>query len=149
MKKSLTNLDKTVVDAVITKRIAALSLSGATTPEIMKELNLTRHAVEKVKNSPSFKELITEVGEKEFALVTQKAKSRIIKMSETALKVYEKVMQDYIEGEGNAREAVTVAQSVTRAIGIDKEGDKAQDANITIVMPSGVEQPITIEAEKE
>lgn len=148
-KNDIRYVEPTVLDEVITRRVAVLTMSGGTVPTIMKQLALSRAAVEGILASPKYKEVVTLAGEEETAKALTKAKLDMSKLSAKAVKVVEKAMESYLTGDGSAREAIGAAQMVLKAAGIHETEEKQQDATINIIMPTGVEQVVTYEAQKE
>lgn len=145
--RKITDVNPTVVDEVILRQVVAASLTGASDAEIGRTTGLSRHTLRAMQQSDKFKDLVRETGEEQLAAVVGTLKQRITKMGEKAAKVYEKVMDDYLEGKGGARDAVVVAQSVTRSLGVDKGDDKPSDSNINIIFPG--EEPKTVHVQSE
>jgi hypothetical protein len=147
-KQDIRYIDPTVIDEVLTRRVAVLAINSASVPDIMKQLALSRQAVEMIQASPKYKEVVAKAGQEETEKALTKAKLDLTRLSSKAVKVIDKAMQDYLDGNGSAREAVGATQLVLKAAGIHETEEKAADANITIIMPSGVET-VTYEAQKE
>lgn len=148
-KNDIRYVEPTVLDEVITRRVAVLAMSGGTVPTIMKQLALSRAAVEGILASPKYKEVVTLAGEEETTKALTKAKLDMSKLSAKAVKVVDKAMDDYLTGAGNAREAIGAAQMVLKAAGIHETEEKAQDSVINIVLPTGIEQQITYEVKPD
>lgn len=147
--KDIRYIDKTVIDEVLTRRVAVLAINSASVPDIMKQLALSRQAVEMIQASPKYKEVVAQAGEEETAKALAKAKLDLTRLSSKAVKVVEKAMDAALDGTGSMREGLGGAQLVLKAAGIHETEDKPQDSNITIIMPSGVEQAVTYEVKKE
>lgn len=142
----LSHIDTTVVSEVFTRRVAVLAMGGMSSRKIAEEMGLSKDAIEEIQAGETYKSYLKHVGEQDMNVEVIRMKHRLASMADKAAKVYEKVMQDYLDGKSGARDAVTVAQSVTRAIGADKDEGKVQDTTITIVLPGGKEV-ITFDAE--
>lgn len=147
--KDIRYVDQTVIDEVLTRRVAVLAINSASVPDIMKQLALSRQAVEMIQASPKYKEVVAQAGEEETAKVLTKAKLDLTRLSAKAVKVVEKAMDDAISGTGSMREGLGAAQLALKAAGIHESEEKTQDSNITIVMPSGVESPVTYEVKQD
>ena len=147
--KDIRYVDKTVIDEVLTRRVAVLAINSASVPDIMKQLALSRQAVEMIQASPKYKEVVAQAGEEETAKALAKAKLDLTRLSSKAVKVVEKAMDSALDGTGSMREGLGGAQLVLKAAGIHETEEKAQDATINIIMPSGVEQTVTYEVPKE
>jgi hypothetical protein len=146
--KDIRYVDQTVIDEVLTRRVAVLAINSASVPDIMKQLALSRQAVEGIMASPKFKEVVTRAGEEETQKALAKAKLDLTRLSSKAVRVVEKAMQDALDGKGSMREGLGGAQLVLKAAGIHETEEKASDSTINIIMPSGVEQ-MTYEVQKE
>lgn len=146
--KDIRYVDPTVIDEVLTRRVAVLAINSASVPDIMKQLALSRQAVEMIQSSPKYKEVVTKAGEEETAKALAKAKLDLTRLSSKAVKVVEKAMDSALDGTGSMREGLGGAQLVLKAAGIHETEEKANDATINIIMPSGVET-VTYEAQKE
>lgn len=136
-------LNPIVIDEVLTRRVAALAVAGGTVPSIMKQLKLSRDFIEEIQNSAKFKEIVTQIGEEETTAAITKGKRELQKSVTTAVKVIHKAMEGALDGTTNMREGLQAAQLVLKAAGLHEEGEKANDTSITVVLPSGIEQPIT------
>lgn len=147
--KDIRYVDQTVIDEVLTRRVAVLAINSASVPDIMKQLALSRQAVDMIQASPKYKEVVTQAGQEETDKALAKAKLDMTRLSSKAVKVVEKAMESYLTGDGSAREAIGAAQMVLKASGIHETEEKAQDATINIIMPTGVEQTVTYETKKE
>lgn len=147
--KDIRYVDKTVIDEVLTRRVAVLAINSASVPDIMKQLALSRQAVEMIQASPKYKEVVVQAGEEETTKALAKAKLDLTRLSSKAVKVVEKAMDSALDGTGSMREGLGGAQLVLKAAGIHENEEKSQDSNITIIMPSGIEQAVTYEAVKE
>jgi len=147
--KDIRYIDPTVIDEVLTRRVAALAINCASVPAIMKQLGLSRDVVDDIQASAKYKEVVTKAGEDETNRALAKAKLDLTRLSGKAVKVVEKAMDDALSGKGSMREGIGGAQLVLKAAGIHENEEKAQDSNITIIMPQGVEQAVTYEIKKE
>ncbi len=146
--KDIRYIDQTVIDEVLTRRVAVLAINSASVPDIMKQLALSRQAVEMIQASPKYKEVVQQAGEEETTKALAKAKLDLTRLSSKAVKVVEKAMDDAISGAGSMREGLGGAQLVLKAAGIHETEEKTQDSNITIIIPTGTE-PVTYEVKKE
>lgn len=142
----INQVDPTVVSEIFTRRVAVLAMGGMTSKKIAEEMGLSKDAIEGIQKGDIYKSYLKHVGEQDMNVEVMRMKHRLSGMAEKAAKVYDKVMDDYLEGKSNARDAVTVAQSISRAIGADKDESVKQDANLTIILPGGKET-ITFDAE--
>jgi hypothetical protein len=140
------DLDPTVVSEIFTRRIAVLAMGGMTARKIADEVGLSAPAIEAIQKGETYKGYLKHVGEQDMNIEVMRMKFRLANMADKAAKVYEKVMEDYLSGKSGARDAVTVAQSISRAIGADKDEGKVQDTQLTIVLPGG-KDVITFDAE--
>jgi len=145
--KGLKNLDVTVVSEVFTRRVAVLAISGHTSAEISSEMGLSAVAIKDIQAGALYKKYVSRIGEQEMLFAVSRFKTRLAEMGEDATKVYAKVMRDYLRGQGSARDAVTVSQSISRSLGVDKGNDTPHDTKLTIVLPGGSEI-ITFPGEK-
>lgn len=146
-KPTINQLDPTVVSEVFVRRVAVLSISGSTAKQIGEQYGFSEAAIKALQERDDYKELVQKAGEQEMTFSLAKLKTRLMRMGDKAAKVYEKVMDDYLEGRGGARDAVNVAQSITRALGADKGENQQTDATLTVVLPGGSEI-VTIPTEK-
>jgi hypothetical protein len=146
-KTPLAQLDPTVVSEVFTRQVAILAMGGKSSRKIAEELGQTPATIEAIQKRDDYKALLKGIGERDLNFEVMKMKMALSGMATKAVKVYEKVMDDYLAGKSGARDAVTVAQSVTRAMGADKDEGRQQDATITVVLPGG-KDVVTFEAEK-
>jgi hypothetical protein len=122
-------------------------MSGQSAKQIGTELGLAEGAIEAIQKGEDYKKLVNRIGEQELTFAVASMKTRLARMGDKAAKVYEKVMDDYLDSGKNARDAISAAQSISRAMGVDKSDDKPQDATLTVVLPTGAEV-LTIPAEK-
>lgn len=142
--KDIRYIDQTVIDEVLTRRVAVLAINSASVPDIMKQLALSRQAVEMIQASPKYKEVVTQCGEEETAKALAKAKLDLTRLSSKAVKVVEKAMDSALDGTGSMREGLGGAQLVLKAAGIHETEEKVNDTQIVIKMPEGV-SPVTYE----
>jgi len=147
--KDIRYIDQTVIDEVLTRRVAALAINCASVPAIMKQLGLSRDVVDDIQASAKYKEVVTKAGEDETNRALAKAKLDLTRLSGKAVKVVEKGLDDAISGKGSMREGLGFAQLVLKAAGISETEEKTSDATINIIMPTGVEQQVTYEAKAE
>lgn len=147
VKPQFKDLDPTAVSEVFTRQVAILAMGGGSVKKIAEQLGQTPATIEAIQKLDSYKEILKGVGERDLNFEVMKMKMALSGMATKAVKVYEKVMDDYLAGKSGARDAVTVAQSVTRAMGADKDEGRQQDATITVVLPGG-KDVVTFEAEK-
>lgn len=144
-------LDPTVVSEVFTRRVAVLASTSMTSQQIATELGMSKADIESIQKGELYKSYVTKMGEQELIFALAGLKTKLARLGEQATKVYAKVLNDYLEGKGGARDAVTVAQSITRALGADKSSDRPNDGSLTVILPSGISepQPYTIEVKNE
>lgn len=135
-------LNPTVIDEVITRRVAALSAAGGTVPHIMKSLKISRDFIEEIQNSAKFKEIVLDIGEQETGVAIAKGKKELQKSVSLAVKVIQKAMGGALDGSVSMREGLLASQIVLKSAGLSEEGDKQNDTSITVVLPSGVEQRV-------
>jgi len=147
--KDIRYIDPIVIDEVLTRRVAVLAINSASVPDIMKQLALSRQAVEMIQASPKYKEVVVKAGEEETSKALAKAKLDLTRLSSKAVKVVEKAMDNALDGTGSMREGLGGAQLVLKAAGIHETEEKASDSVINIVLPTGVEQQVTYAVEKE
>lgn len=147
--KDIRYIDPVVMDEVITRRVAVLAINSASVPDIMKQLALSRQAVEMIQASPKFKEVVTQAGEEETNKALAKAKLDLTRLSSKAVKVVERAMDMALDGTGTMREGLGGAQLVLKAAGIHETEEKAQDSTINIILPSGIEQTATYEVKTD
>lgn len=147
-KPRLDDLDPTAVSEVFTRRVAVMAIGGASSKKIADEMGLTVPAIEAIQSREDYKSYLKNVGEQDLNVEVMRMKHRLAIMADKAAKVYEKVMDDYLSGKTGAKDAVTVAQSVSRSIGADK-GEVAQsDTTLTVILPGG-KDIITVKADVE
>ncbi len=147
-KTKLTDLDPTVVSEVFTRRVAILAVSGKTAKQIGDELGFSAQQITHIQRGDQYKKLVAHMGEQELAFAASRGKTQMAGMVDDAMSVMRKVMKDYLGGKGSARDAVTVAQTVNRGVGIEKSEDKQNDTQLTVILPGGAE-PVTYEVKAE
>jgi hypothetical protein len=147
--KDIRYIDKTVIDEVLTRRVAVLAINSASVPDIMKQLALSRQAVEMIQASPKYKEVVQQAGEEETAKALTKAKLDLTRLSAKAVKVVEKAMDSALDGTGSMREGLGAAQLALKAAGIHENEEKQSDGVINIILPTGVEKTVTYEVKNE
>lgn len=109
------------------KQIAALSLDNVPEYKIAKEMNLSRHAVRKLRNSDEFKSLMQELGDHAVANAKEQFKS---KMEELAPLAFEALKHNLAE---KKIEAVRV---FIETVGLkDKEVDKGDTGILQVIFP--------------
>lgn len=146
--KDIRYVDQTVIDEVLTRRVAVLAINSASVPDIMKQLALSRQAVEMIQNSQKYKEVVIKAGEEETTKALTKAKLDLTRLSSKAVKVVEKAMDAALDGTGTMREGLGGAQLVLKAAGIHETEEIKSDGVINIILPTGAEQ-VTYEVKKE
>lgn len=146
--KDIRYIDPIVIDEVITRRVAVLAINSTSVPDIMKQLALSRQAVEGIMASPKFKEVVTIAGEEETQKALTKAKLDLTRLSSKAVKVVERAMDSALDGTGSMREGLGGAQLVLKAAGIHETEEVKSDGVINIILPTGTEQ-MTYEVKKE
>lgn len=145
-KPKLTDLDPTVVSEVFTRRVAVLAITGKTSAEIGKELGFSAQQIALIQRGDGYKKLVERMGEQEMVFAVSRGKTRLAGMVDDAADVIRKVMKDYLNDKGSARDAIVAAQTVNRSIGVDKEDGRTNDTNLTVILPGGTE-PVTFKAE--
>lgn len=146
--KDIRYVDQTVIDEVLTRRVAVLAINSASVPDIMKQLALSRQAVEMIQASPKYKEVVVLAGEEETSKALAKAKLDLTRLSAKAVKVVERAMDAALDGTGTMREGLGAAQLALKAAGIHESEEKTADGVINIIMPTGTE-PVTYEVKKD
>ncbi len=148
-KNDIRFIDKTVIDEVLTKRIAVLAMKYTTPTYIAKKLGISKDAVESIMETDKYKNVVAKAGDEEVSQALAKAKKDMSRLTPKAVKVIEKALDDAVTGAGSMREGLGGAQLVLKAAGIHETEEKAQDATINIVLPSGVTQEVTYEVKEE
>ena len=148
-KPKVDEMDQTVVNESLTRQVATYLLTNASVSDCAKTLGISASSVRTITESPRYKELIEEVSEAELGTLLTKTKTRLAKLTEKAVRVVEKSMQDYLDGSGSAREALQGAQMAFKATGLHEEGEKQNDTSITVILPTGVEAPVTYEVKND
>jgi hypothetical protein len=134
---------------VLVRQVIAACLSDVPKAQQQKDFGLTRGALEAIIDSDQFKSIMEQVGKESLAVEVAQMKDRLSRMGLKASKVYEKVMDDYLDRDKGARDAVVVAQSVHRSLGVDQDDNKQQDANINIILPGEQPKTVVVEADIE
>lgn len=147
--KNINNMDKTVVDEALTRQVATVMLGGATIGQAAKQLGISNAAIRRITSSEKYKEIVSKTAEDQLAPALAEVKSQLSKLSGKAVRVLEKAMDRAIqEGEG-LREGLEASKVVLKAVGLSEEKEVQQDTTIQIVMPSGIEVPVTYETNTE
>lgn len=145
---NLKSLDPTVVSEVFTRRVAVLAMSGMSAAQIAEDTGLAPTAIKSIQETDIYKKYVTRAGEQEMQVALMRAKARLAAQVDTAGEVYEKVMRDYLDGKSGARDAVVVAQSVHRAVGVDNDNAVQGDQTLIVNMPNGITSTISVKPEK-
>lgn len=145
-KPKLTDLDPTVVSEVFTRRVAVLAMTGRTSAQIGEELGFTAKQIAQIQSGETYKKYVAKTGEQEMVFATSRGKTQLAGMIDDATKVMRRAMKDFIEEGKGGRDAIVAAQTVIRATGLDRQEDKTNDTNLTVILPGGSE-PVTFKAE--
>lgn len=137
--KTAKSLDQTYVDEVLTRQVAALSLTGIMPSDVAKQLSVSVGTVRKILASPKYKEVLTAEAEEDFAPAVAKAKAALTKLTNKAIAALERALD-----EGSVRDALEASKIVLKAVGLAEDNEKQGDASITVIMP-GASEPKTIE----
>lgn len=137
-------LDPATVQESMGRQVATLALSGISVRTIGEKLKITPAAVRRIMETDHYKGLIADSAEQELGPALAKAKSQLAKLAPKAVKAIERALD-----EGSARDALQAATIVLKSVGLHEEKDAQQDQSITIVMPNGIEAPITYEVPKD
>lgn len=130
-------INPVVIDEVVTKQVAALVLTGATTREVAEQLGLGISQVRKIQNSTKFKEVLSAVGDAAVMEAKQAIRAETSRMARKIIKVINEQLD-----EGNL-EAVKIGLKV---LGLDQVEEKQQgDTNISVVLPGTVTKDIEVE----
>lgn len=130
MTKNIGNMDKTVVDEVLTRQIAGILVTGVSVTECAKRLALTPAAVRRITDTDKYKEIVSEAGEEELAPALAKAKAQLARLTTKAVKAIEEVLDT-----GAGRDKLQAASIVLKAVGLHEEEEKTSNGNITVIMP--------------
>lgn len=117
------------------RQLAAVMLDGTSVTQAAKQLGLPLATARRIVKTDGFKFLVSKVGEDELGPALAKAKSKLAKLTDKAVRVIENQLdQDNLEA----------AKMVLRAVGLEKQEEKQeQDTLIQVVLP-GVSEPKTI-----
>jgi hypothetical protein len=138
-------LDPTVVNESLTRQVAAILLTNVSVTQCAKQLAITPAAVRRIIESPRYKELVETTAEEELGPALAKAKSQLAKLTTKAVAAIERALGP----EASNRDALQAATIVLKSVGLHEEKEVQQDTQINIVMPTGVEVPITYEVKEE
>ena len=141
--KNLNSLDPTYVQEALTRQVATIMLSGATVTDCAKRLTITPAAVRRITASDKYKELVTVTAEDELAPALSQAKAQLARLTTKAIKAVERALD-----EGSARDSLQAATIVLKAVGLHEEKEQQNDTSITVILPSGLETPITYEVKE-
>lgn len=147
--KKITDISQAAQDNVLTKEIAMQELSGRTIPQIVRTLGITAATVKKIMASEAYKQEVSSLADTELGPALAKVKSNLAKLTGKAVQVLDKAMDRAISTGEGMREALEASKVVLKSVGLHEEQEAQQDQSITIVMPSGIEQVVTYEVEKE
>lgn len=147
--KKITDISQAAQDNVLTKEIAMQELSGRTIPQIVRTLGITAATVKKIMASEAYKHEVSTLADTELGPALAKVKSNLAKLTGKAVQVLDKAMDRAISTGEGMREALEASKVVLKSVGLHEEQETQQDQSITIVMPSGIEQVVTYEVEKE
>lgn len=114
-----------VLNEVLLKRAAALSVVGTTVDKICTELAISRLQYEKLVSDPRFDELITRIGEDDEKSFLETRRS-IRKLVAKAIKALDEALDK------GSLEAVKI---VFKSIGLDEKEQDRADASVTVILP--------------
>lgn len=134
MTKDVRQMDKTVVDEVLTRQIAGILVGGASITDCAKKLNISPAAVRRIIETDKYKAIVAEAGEEELAPALAKAKAQLARLTTKAVKAIEEVLDT-----GAGRDKLQAASIVLKAVGLHENEEKQNDGNITIIMPGGTQ----------
>lgn len=141
--KQVANMDPTVVSEALTRQIATLLLSGISVADCAKQLAITPASVRRITDTDKYKEIVTKAAEDELAPALSKAKAQLARLTTKAIAAIDRALTD-----GNARDALQAAMIVLKSVGLHEEKDAQQDTSITVILPGGLESPITYEVKE-
>lgn len=147
--KNLGTLQQVVVDEVITKQVAALSIAGKKQTEIAADLGISYTAVRGICKTEKYHELVKMTGEEALGPLIAAAKAGLARLSAKAVRVVEKAMDQALEGSGSMREGLAAAQVALKAVGIHEDANQQADMQIIVQLPNGVIDHKTIEVINE
>jgi hypothetical protein len=136
-------MDETVVQEALTRQVATILLAGTSITDCAKQLSITPAAVRRITSLDKYKELVTATAEDELAPALAKAKAQLARLTTKAVKAIEQALDS-----GNSRDALQAATIVLKSVGLHEEKEAQQDTSITVVLPSGIESPITYEVKE-
>lgn len=142
-------MDPTTVNESLTRQIATYLLTNTSIADCAKTLGLSPSSVRTIIESPRYKEIVESTAEAELGPLLAKTKTSLARLAPKAVKLIEKAIDDAQTGVGNMREGLAAAQLALKATGLHEEKEAQQDQSITIIMPTGVEQPVTYEVKEE
>lgn len=134
MTKNINNMEKTVVDEVLTRQIAGILVGGVSITDCAKKLNISPAAVRRIIETDKYKDIVSEAGEEELAPALAKAKAQLARLTTKAVKAIEEVLDT-----GAGRDKLQAASIVLKAVGLSENEEKQNDGNITIIMPGGTQ----------
>jgi hypothetical protein len=141
--------DKALIDEVLTRQIAMLSLGGERVlKNIAEQCETSVHIVKTVMASERYQAILAEEAHVSLGSALAALKQRMSKQADKALKVIDKAMDVYLETGEGSREAMEASKMVLRSQGLDAAEDRQNDTTLNIIMPGGAE-PVTIEVEND
>lgn len=115
---------------VLCKRIAGLSLTGATSQQIARELKLTVQKVSYLMRQDAFKDETEKLLSKVNADIVGQARSQLGMLLPKAVRAIERKLEEDCD--------LKAAEIVLKGIGVFSEEEKQSEAtSITVVMPGG------------
>ena len=116
-----------VEEQVVAKSLAAAMLDGTPVTQAAKLIGIELSVARRISKSDTFKDLVSQIGNDELTPALAKAKSKLAKLTDKAIRVIEHQL------DANNLEA---AKIVLKAVGLDQQEEKKdQDTNITVIMP--------------
>ncbi len=95
-----------------------------------------------MKTKQKTKEMAEKKDLEEVRVLLNKAKTALVRLTPKSVRVLEKAMEVYLDTGNGAREAIGAANTALKAVGLNEEGERQSDTQITVVLPSGVESRI-------
>lgn len=127
------DIDPTYIKEVLTPRIVTHAFQGKKLSEIADIENLQIQAVRRVMESDRYKDLLAHA-----------AKGKFSQLVGLAADVIEDVLKT-----GSGRDKLNAAVIVLKINGLAEEQEKAQDTQLTIVLPGAAVPPKTYEIKNE
>lgn len=122
------------------KALATAMIAGSTITAAANAINIPLSTAKRISKSEIYRSLVEDIGESELGPALAKAKSKLAKLVDKAIRAVESNLD---------KDSLDAAKIVLKSVGLDQqEQKKDQDTNITVIMPSGNE-PRTIEVDVE